>query len=68
VESTVRDATFRDYRCLVVEDCTAEPIGAGAPRTNQDSSLTVLELLFGWITDSAAVVETLRLTSAARSR
>jgi ureidoacrylate peracid hydrolase len=68
VESTVRDATFRDYRCLVVEDCTAEPIGADATRTNHESSLAVLELLFAWITDSAAVVETLGLTSAGRAR
>jgi ureidoacrylate peracid hydrolase len=59
VESTVRDAMFRDYRCLVVEDCTAEPIASDASRTNQDASLTVLELLFGWITDSVAVVEAL---------
>src|SRR5689334_19708214 len=26
VESTVRDAVFRDYRCLVLADCTAETI------------------------------------------
>ena len=65
VESTVRDATFRDYRCLVVEDCVAEPIGADASRTNQDASLAVLELLFAWITDCAGVTEALRVTSAA---
>jgi ureidoacrylate peracid hydrolase len=64
VESTVRDATFRDYRCLVVEDCVAEPMAADAPRTNQDASLLVLEQLFAWITDSAAVTEALRLTPA----
>lgn len=29
VESTLRDAMFRDYRCLLLEDCTAEPIGDG---------------------------------------
>jgi len=65
VESTVRDATFRDYRCLVVEDCIAEPIGSDLPRTNQDASLIVLELLFAWITNSAGVTEALRMTSAA---
>src|SRR4051812_39636847 len=26
VESTVRDATFRDYACVVLEDCTSEPL------------------------------------------
>jgi ureidoacrylate peracid hydrolase len=61
VESTVRDATFRDYRCLVVEDCVAEPIGANESRTNQDASLKVLELLFAWITDSAGVSDVLRM-------
>ncbi|MGH9133472.1 MAG: cysteine hydrolase family protein [Ilumatobacteraceae bacterium] len=68
VESTVRDATFRDYRCLVVEDCVAEPIASDAPRTNQEASLTVLELLFAWITDSAALYQALRLTSSSLSR
>jgi ureidoacrylate peracid hydrolase len=64
VESTVRDATFRDYRCFVIEDCVAEPIAADAPRSNQDASLLVLELLFAWITDSATVTEALRPTPA----
>jgi ureidoacrylate peracid hydrolase len=27
VESTLRDAFFRDHRCLLLADCTAEPIG-----------------------------------------
>ena len=26
VESTLRDAMFRDYRCLLLADCAAEPI------------------------------------------
>ena len=32
VESTVRDAMFRDYHCLVLEDCTAEPIALDSPK------------------------------------
>ena len=59
VESTVRDAMFRDYHCLVVDDCTAEPIAADAPRTNHEASLLVLELLFASITDSAALLAAL---------
>jgi ureidoacrylate peracid hydrolase len=59
VESTVRDALSRDYRCLVVADCVAEPIAADASRTNHDASLLVLELLFAWITHSEAVVDAL---------
>ncbi len=54
VESTFRDAMFRDYRCLLLEDCTAEPIGAGLSRGNHEASLMVLEILFGWITTSAS--------------
>ncbi len=61
VESTVRDAMFRDYRCLVVEDCTAEPVGFEESRSNHEASLLIIERLFGWITDSE------KLTAAARA-
>jgi ureidoacrylate peracid hydrolase len=56
VESTVRDAMFRDYHCIVVEDCVAEPIGHDRPVSNHDASLLAIQLLFGSITDSAAVL------------
>jgi ureidoacrylate peracid hydrolase len=56
VESTVRDAMFRDYSCIVLEDCTAEPIGAGFDRTNHEASLTVIETLFGWVSNSEALM------------
>jgi len=59
VESTVRDAAFRDYSCIVLEDCTAEPIGAGLARTNHEASLLVIETLFGWISSSRAVRDAL---------
>jgi ureidoacrylate peracid hydrolase len=55
VESTVRDAMFRDYTCIVLEDCIAEPIGADLPGTNHEASLRVIETLFGWISSSGAV-------------
>lgn len=54
VESTVRDAFFRDYRCLLLEDCTAEPIGGDLARSNHEASVLVIETLFGWVSDSAA--------------
>ena len=54
VESTLRDAFFRDYRCLLLEDCTAEPIGSDLPQTNHDASVRVIETLFGWVSASAA--------------
>jgi ureidoacrylate peracid hydrolase len=56
VESTVRDAMFRDYHCLLVEDCMAEPIGADLPHGNHDASLLVLQILFGSITDSTTLL------------
>src|SRR5207302_11012235 len=39
VESTIRDAMFRDYHCVLLADCTAEPIGSNFSRTNHDASL-----------------------------
>jgi ureidoacrylate peracid hydrolase len=53
VESTVRDAFFRDYRCLLLEDCTAEPMGT------HESTLRLVERFFGWVSDSRAFVEAL---------
>jgi ureidoacrylate peracid hydrolase len=59
VESTVRDAMFRDYHCVVLEDCTAEPIGADLPRTNHEASLLSIQLLFGWVSNSDRLIEAL---------
>ena len=59
VESTVRDAMFRDYSCLVLEDCTAEPIGNGLTRTNHEASLLAIQILFGWISESAKLMAAL---------
>ncbi|MBA3653607.1 MAG: isochorismatase family protein [Actinobacteria bacterium] len=59
VESTVRDAFFRDYHCIVVEDCTAEPIGADFPRSNHDATMLLNEALFGAVSTSAHVISAL---------
>ena len=59
VESTVRDAMFRDYRCVVLEDCSAEPIGASFSRTNHEASLLVIETLFGWVSNAGAACDAL---------
>jgi ureidoacrylate peracid hydrolase len=63
VESTLRDAMYRDYRCLLLADCTAEPIGQGLARSNHEATLLLTEIPFGWVSDSAALLEAL----AARS-
>lgn len=60
VESTLRDAAFRDYRCILLADCTAEPIGADATRSNYEATLLVTELMFGWVSDSTTLIEALR--------
>ena len=62
VDSTVRDAMFRDYRCVILEDCTAEPIAATATRSNHEASLLTMQVLFAWISDSG------KLTGALATR
>ena len=57
VESTLRDAMFRDYCCLLLADCTAEPIGQELARSNHEASLLVAELMFGWVSESATLIE-----------
>lgn len=52
VESTFRDAMFLDYQCLVLSDCTSEPIGAG----NHEASLGIMQTMFGWVTESEQFV------------
>jgi ureidoacrylate peracid hydrolase len=63
VESTVRDAMFRDYHCLVLADATAEPIAADAPRSNHEASLLVLELLFASVARSEDLIASLQLAT-----
>jgi ureidoacrylate peracid hydrolase len=59
VESTVRDAMFRDYDCLVLEDCTGQPESLGAPRSKHKASLRVIEDTFGSVSSSTAVIRAL---------
>jgi ureidoacrylate peracid hydrolase len=49
VESTIRDAYFRDYQAVLLTDCMDEPIGKSLSRTNHDASLMLVEMLFGWV-------------------
>jgi ureidoacrylate peracid hydrolase len=56
VDSTIRDAVFRDLHCIVLEDCTAEPIAHDAARSNHEASLLTFELLFASISTSDALV------------
>lgn len=65
VESTLRDAFYRDYQCLLLTDCCAEAIGGDQARTNHDASLTVIEALFGWTTESAHFIASIKLETSA---
>ena len=69
VESTIRDAYSRDYSCILLEDCTAEPIGQGAKGyrgvpgaasttsggTNYEATLLLVQTVFGWVSNSESV-------------
>jgi len=59
VESTLRDAYFRDYQPVLLTDCIDEPIGKGLPRSNHDASVTLVELLFGWVASSEQFMKAL---------
>ena len=68
VESTVRDAMFRDYLCVLLQDCMSEPIGQDLPRSNHDASLLTAEMLFGWVSSSDQFIKALatKLSQAGR--
>jgi ureidoacrylate peracid hydrolase len=55
VESTIRDAYFRDYQVLLLTDCCAEPIGARTGEDNHAATIALVRTLFGWTADSAAL-------------
>ena len=61
VESTVRDAMFRDYLCLLMADCMAEVVGLDFPRSNHEATLWLVEGRFGWVSDSNKLIEALHL-------
>lgn len=53
VESTMRDAFFRDYLSVLLADCASEPLGDIPPRSNHDATLLIVEAMLGWVSDSA---------------
>ena len=65
VESTIRDAMFRDYSPVLLEDCTAEPIGDGLSRSNYEASLLLLQIMLGSTSTSEQFI--LAIESAAPS-
>jgi ureidoacrylate peracid hydrolase len=68
VESTVRDAMFRDYSCVLLADCMGEPIGYGLPRSNHEATLLVIQTLFGWVSGSGEFIKALEVQPIAAAR
>jgi ureidoacrylate peracid hydrolase len=64
VESTIRDATFRDYIPVLKTDCTAEPIGRDLKRSNYEASLLLIETVFGWTSTSEEFIKSLKMIVA----
>ena len=64
VESTLRGAFFRDYRCLLLADRVAEPLGHRLPRSNHEATLLLVELVYGWVANSSVLVQALTGRSA----
>ena len=52
---------FRDYACVLLEDCMGEAIGNGLSRSNHEASLLVIQVLFGWVSDSDAFINALEI-------
>jgi ureidoacrylate peracid hydrolase len=60
VDSTVRDAMFRDYRCVVLADCVSDPSGKRWPAGNDEAAMRSFEGLLGWVSDSGRLLTALR--------
>ena len=59
VDSTIRDAMFRDYQPVLLADCTAEPIGYGLPRSNHEATLLTVQVNLGWVSSSDEFIKAL---------
>jgi ureidoacrylate peracid hydrolase len=60
VDSTVRDAMFRDYRCVVLSDCVSDPSGKMWPQGIHEAALRTFEGILGWVSDGDRLVKSLR--------
>lgn len=60
IESTIRDAAFRDYMCLLPADCTGQPARHDSPYSEHEASLKIIEMSFGWVTNSEHIRRALK--------
>lgn len=61
VESTIRDAMYRDYSPVLLEDCTGEPVGYGLARSNHQASLLLIQLMLGWVSSSEDFIKAIEV-------
>jgi ureidoacrylate peracid hydrolase len=59
IESTIRDAAFRDYICLLPADCTGQPARHDSGYSGHEASLKIIEMSFGWASSSAKIRDAL---------
>jgi ureidoacrylate peracid hydrolase len=57
VESTIRDAFFRDYHCILLEDCASEPMGRNLSRSNHEATVLLVERIFGSVSSSTDFIK-----------
>jgi ureidoacrylate peracid hydrolase len=67
VESTLRDAMFRDYSPILLADCSGEVVGSGLPRSNHEASVLLIKERFGWVSTSDDFVMALHVAAKAGS-
>jgi ureidoacrylate peracid hydrolase len=60
VESTIRDAMYRDYSCVLLRDCTGEPVGL--VKCNDDALLRIQGL--GWVSASDEFIKAIKTHAA----
>ena len=58
---------FRDYLCVLLADCMAEPIGQGLTRSNHDATLLVIQTAFGWVSGSDEFIKSLNVQPIAQA-
>ena len=68
VDSTLRDAMFRDYRCVLLADCSGEPIGGDKSRSNHEAALLTVQTLLGWVSDSESFLAAVKAYAGSAAR
>ena len=67
VESTIRDAMFRDYSPILLADCSGDVVGSGLPRSNHEASVLLIQERFGWVSTSDEFVRALQVAAKSAS-